>query len=240
MRQCLSCGQPKTDAEMRYRSQPRGRVPVICQECRDGHAGWAWCTPHADWHPEGSFTKMPGARGFHTFCKSAVADQNASRSLDEMRSCIACENDKPRSRFRGNTHKISVCMDCESAHPGMYWCAWCSRWRFEEEFQLRNGHPRLNYCRPCRPLASRGVTEAHILQVQGSIRRECASCKADDVPLSVDHDHRCCPDKQGGCLKCVRGFLCRPCNVAEGLMVTAERAMALALYMERHESLRAM
>jgi hypothetical protein len=34
--------------------------------------------------------------------------------------------------------------------------------------------------------------------------------------------------------------LCRPCNVAEGLMVTAERAMALALYMERHESLRAM
>lgn len=34
--------------------------------------------------------------------------------------------------------------------------------------------------------------------------------------LSVDHDHDCCPIR--ACRKCIRGLLCRNCNLAIGLL----------------------
>ncbi len=43
---------------------------------------------------------------------------------------------------------------------------------------------------------------------------KCAGCGTPD-PTHVDHDHACCPGKRS-CGKCVRGLLCRQCNIGLG------------------------
>ena len=52
-------------------------------------------------------------------------------------------------------------------------------------------------------------------------------------PLSIDHNHTCCPTKRS-CGKCIRGLLCNPCNVVLGHVkdniITLRR---LADYLER-------
>lgn len=70
-----------------------------------------------------------------------------------------------------------------------------------------------------RPYAKYGLSpEANtaLLEAQGG---GCAICgitaSESPHPLVVDHDHSCCPGKRS-CGKCVRGILCRACNVALG------------------------
>jgi hypothetical protein len=43
---------------------------------------------------------------------------------------------------------------------------------------------------------------------------ECAICGSDQ-DLVIDHDHNCCPG-MWSCGKCVRGMLCRKCNLGIG------------------------
>lgn len=52
--------------------------------------------------------------------------------------------------------------------------------------------------------------------------------------LVVDHDHQCCPVDTMSCGACVRGLLCRACNVAAGqLRDNPGRARALANYLDK-------
>lgn len=43
----------------------------------------------------------------------------------------------------------------------------------------------------------------------------CAVCFRACAPLVVDHNHKCCPDRNS-CGKCVRGLICQRCNIAVG------------------------
>lgn len=45
----------------------------------------------------------------------------------------------------------------------------------------------------------------------------CELCGNTDRNLVIDHDHSCCPGGNA-CGKCFRGMLCRPCNVALGML----------------------
>lgn len=49
-------------------------------------------------------------------------------------------------------------------------------------------------------------------------RKSCDACGRETEKLHIDHDHSCCPSRQQGCGKCVRGMLCQPCNQALGFL----------------------
>lgn len=57
------------------------------------------------------------------------------------------------------------------------------------------------------------------------------------VYFSVDHDHACCPPKKSGqthcCKKCIRGLLCRNCNLMVGLAEKVGQAWRFAEYLPR-------
>jgi hypothetical protein len=60
----------------------------------------------------------------------------------------------------------------------------------------------------------------------------CEACGKKEN-LCIDHDHSCC-DSESSCGKCVRGMLCKGCNLAEGwLNGDPEKAIKLAEYMRR-------
>lgn len=55
-----------------------------------------------------------------------------------------------------------------------------------------------------------------MLEAQGG---RCAVCnEISSELLHVDHDHSCCPDSHKTCGNCVRGLLCRRCNLALGYL----------------------
>jgi len=65
------------------------------------------------------------------------------------------------------------------------------------------------------------------------IENGCLVCGSSDN-LCIDHDHSCCPGTNT-CGKCLRGTLCRRCNVAEGLYKNdPQNAMNLVKYMQKH------
>lgn len=45
----------------------------------------------------------------------------------------------------------------------------------------------------------------------------CQACGKKGVTLHIDHDHRCCPVRPY-CGNCVRGMLCKSCNIALGFV----------------------
>jgi hypothetical protein len=72
----------------------------------------------------------------------------------------------------------------------------------------------------------------HMLESQGGA---CAICRKSFHSYSIDHDHRCCPEKGTSCGKCVRGLLCSNCNLAIGMLGDdPERLITAAAYLQRH------
>lgn len=69
-------------------------------------------------------------------------------------------------------------------------------------------------------------------ELTGDESPRCGSCGEAGARLAIDHNHDHCEGERG-CAHCVRGYLCQPCNTAEGLLRTVERAEQLAAYMRR-------
>lgn len=55
-----------------------------------------------------------------------------------------------------------------------------------------------------------------LLEAQDS---RCAVCQKylNLEDASIDHDHNCCPESYSSCGRCVRGLLCKQCNVGLGM-----------------------
>lgn len=73
---------------------------------------------------------------------------------------------------------------------------------------------------------------------------KCEVCKIDiSDKFVVDHDHTCCPPESNSkgrtrktCGKCVRGFLCGPCNRGIGLLREDKEILLSAIrYLEDYE-----
>ncbi len=149
-------------------------------------------------------------------------------------TCPSCERDLPGTAFRGARYKVSVCRECEAERPTSRWCVDCADWLPEEDFYRVGVNQKFmtNRCKPCRVLNSHGVSKDLMRQITGDETPRCGSCGDGGERLAIDHDHGHCVGERG-CEHCVRGYLCQPCNVAEGLLRTVDRARALADYMAR-------
>lgn len=207
-----------------------GRVPQECQECRIAHPGEGWCLEHDAWHPVSEFkVSQKSWRGIDTTCRAGRRQQEALQQGMGQLVCASCASSKPSREFSGRGKgKRSACLTCEAAHPGEQWCREHAAWLPAGDF-LRSGSSNRAVCSLCFRLQMHGTTIAVALERQGVDAPQCAACGSLDR-LSIHHDHSCC-DKGFGCSKCVVGFLCSPCNVAEGMLKTPERALALYRFM---------
>lgn len=74
-----------------------------------------------------------------------------------------------------------------------------------------------------------GVTRE---QYEAAQAAGCAICGNTERKLHIDHDHTCCPNHGGHgpatCGRCVRGFICGPCNRGLGLFGDNVRALLRA------------
>jgi hypothetical protein len=129
-------------------------------------------------------------------------------------------------------------------------CAWCGRrpadnrgfagqkWPYicaECLHPIRHVVPRLKDHSVPHEMARRLLTDS-ACEICGTdmLERRRQSNGKVAATLVVDHDHECCPVEQRSCGKCVRGLICRTCNVAAGLLYDdAQRARSLADYLDR-------
>jgi len=128
-------------------------------------------------------------------------------------------------------------------------CKKCNIEKPEESFSFKNkmANKRYTSCKPCvnkeRNDRRRGTDrKAERIKFQYKINFDeyknlvkdgCSVCGSHEN-LSVDHDHRCCPSYRNTCGNCIRGVLCRKCNIAEGILGSdPSRIRALADYVSR-------
>lgn len=93
--------------------------------------------------------------------------------------------------------------------------------------RMLHHRPRINRTKRDRELWSNyRMSEAEYRTRLAQQDGVCALCGGTETgldrtgepkPLSVDHDHGCCPG-QRSCGKCTRGLLCRRCNTALGIV----------------------
>lgn len=228
---CASCKGRKSSTEMRVPGT-RGHFPPTCQECRNDHPGESWCTPHAEWHPNSAFTpRRDRILGNDGRCVAAQSERaSRDRNLPPI-TCESCGEPQATWQFRGGRAKSRTCRTCEGLNPGLRWCPDCEEWLTPDNFGTtgRDGRYYASRCKRCRAAAEHGTTIKALLAMTGFETPRCCACGSTER-LHIDHDHRCCPSMKS-CGNCVRGWLCSPCNTAEGLLKTPENAEKLAAWM---------
>jgi hypothetical protein len=135
--------------------------------------------------------------------------------IQETKVCSGCKIEKPKSEYWKRKDRpngvYSRCIKCSSKSY--------SQWHSENKYSVR----RRNACR------NYNLTYE---QYDAMHNRGCEACGSKEE-LCVDHDHSCC-NGEFSCGKCVRGMLCKGCNVAEGwLNGDPQRAILLSEYMKR-------
>ncbi len=170
--------------------------------------------------------------------------------MDILKRCKGCNTDQPLSNFypyrptplahpdpADPLHYRPRCQSCEREAQRLRYEALPPERKAEvvERQRVRRADdPDADHRRTCE---RHGVTPewyAETLAAQGG---GCAVCGVPECAtgrrFAIDHDHRHCPGPKG-CAECVRGLLCRSCNVGIGYLGDApERLQAAADYL-RH------
>lgn len=109
----------------------------------------------------------------------------------------------------------------EIRKAGKKHCPSCDRWLDETHYSAHaKTRDKLQVnCHECvnasRVLALYGLSGAGIAEKLKEQDHKCPICSVGLEKWVVDHDHSCCPGPQS-CGRCVRGLLCRTCNLGLG------------------------
>jgi hypothetical protein len=116
-------------------------------------------------------------------------------------------------------------------------CMSCGKYKLWDQFwktslKYGRGKHHVSRCTECHdPAAARRNSLKHKLKRYGLDEEKlallialdgeiCALCgktqQVNGCDLDIDHDHACCPASSRSCGQCVRGRLCRSCNLMLG------------------------
>jgi hypothetical protein len=143
--------------------------------------------------------------------------RNAQRRAARARAREAITPDAPwHGTSSGYTNHCCRCEDCRSAYR-----AYVNVWRKQEHVAERiRARARELAKRPDQILRKKARQYGLDAEQLGEYLAEgvCFACGAENPEggLSIDHDHTCCPSFRKVCGDCVRGLLCRSCNVVLG------------------------
>lgn len=209
-----------------------GDTPPVAPRCR-------MCVLPAHWNASQLKYSM--------YCKG-------NRCVSRERLCQHCGGPFTLGAEGAGTRYCSTDCKVDGYHPGgrrVIICAWCNA---EAPQSLRRtfggtGWPYI--CTSCLHPIRHVVTRLKDHHVPHERARRlmadpgCEVCGTDMLVLVrnsvhkmgsvlvVDHDHACCPANAHSCGKCVRGLICRACNVAAGhLYDSPVHARSLATYLE--------
>jgi len=216
-KRCTSCGISKNIlAEIGYKIQGGRRyAKSICRECysaRRSGGGWVRTTQPVPAAPEG------------------------------QQRCPRCAVTKPLTDFGRNAGRANgrtiYCRICAAAHQRERIAALSSEQL--EDFRRRKAlstskFPETRKRARLRVFNMTLEQYEQLLAAQGGL---CAICRKPETArnkagliadLSVDHDHRCCPEKGTSCGSCIRGLLCARCNNGLGQFQDDPVALAAAI-----------
>lgn len=135
-----------------------------------------------------------------------------------VKECTKCEQSKPVEMFyrreMSGDGRMPWCKQCESVHR---------RRRYLQRIQSDPDHL-------VKIIARRH--KVNVEKIKEMMLDGCEVCGTKE-DLCIDHDHSCCPG-QSTCGQCLRGVLCKRCNVAEGHIKNIHSAMKLVKYMIKY------
>ncbi|MFI0154362.1 endonuclease domain-containing protein [Streptomyces lydicus] len=134
-------------------------------------------------------------------------------------------------QLKGNTLKplakkqMTKAEFAEVLKSGLHDCRLCLEVIPLDGFYVRNGRPMM-ICKICtqdqvtaNSFAFPSVDALNMFRIsRGYVCGICGVSEQDvrENRLVIDHDHSCCPEPGKGCQACVRGLLCRGCNIMLG------------------------
>lgn len=127
-------------------------------------------------------------------------------AVDGMKLCPGCGETLPVSEFwKNRNHRDGLQNRCKPCHAAASNAPLLGPNRERYLRYRKDGHLRRTY----------GVSIDEYEEMASGGCCICGQPQGDDAggrKLAVDHDHSCCPGTTS-CGKCVRGVLCRGCNI---------------------------
>jgi len=194
-------------------------------------------------------TRWVAKLGFHVRSYKESRELEAAQNLAKVigrteKRCKECRKVYPIEAFYLNSNftdgRLNICKWCMSTKSKENYLENCEEIK-QDRRNFRKQHPRKQREYDLKKKFKIGFSELEVmLEAQGGV---CAGCGTTESGQKsgewhVDHDHACCPHRRDGrtCGNCIRGILCRACNLTLGnAKDDPERLRRLATYLDNYE-----